>query len=128
MADEESDSKTPPAGPTPAKPLDYFTAHAPDPVARPGSPLAWTTLASGWLPYLCGIANAQATVRSGVQDIIDAHHNAAVLFSALGLVAMFISLILFVRCRDGLGFLVALLSVMIAAGTTSCLVFPSLAR
>ena len=116
----------PPAVPNaPPQPLDYFAAHAPGaPAPAAGLPIGWFILALGWIPFVCGIVNAQATVRSGVEEIITAHRNAAVLFSGIGLVTILASAVLFGRARDWFGFGVALASLLIASGTAACLVRP----
>ena len=115
----------PPAAPNaPPQPLDYFAAHAPGAPAPAGLPIGWFILALGWIPFICGIVNAQATVRSGVEEIITAHRNAAVLFSGIGLVTILASAALFLRARDWFGFGVALASLVIASGAAACLVRP----
>jgi hypothetical protein len=106
-----------------AQPLDYFAAHAPDAPARPpGLSIGWMVLALGWVPFICGIVNSVATVRSGVQDVIDAHENAAILFSALGILTIIVSIVLFVRGHDGLGFLAGIISLVVAGGMAGCLI------
>ena len=109
----------------PPQTLDYFAAHAPDAPAPAGLAIGWFILALGWIPFICGIVNAQATVRSGVEEIITAHRNAAVLFSGIGLVTILASAALFLRARDWFGFGIAFASLVIASGLAGCLIGPS---
>ena len=122
MQDDRDDPPAPRDDASPPQPLDYFAVHAPDAPQRPGLTMGWIVLALGWVPFICGIVNSQATVRSGVTDVINAHRNAAVLFSALGLLAMLASVVLFMRSRDGLGFLAGIISLVIASGMATCLI------
>jgi hypothetical protein len=122
VADEPHDPPAARDDPSPARPLDYFAAHAPDAPTKPGLTIGWLVLALGWVPFICGIVNSQATARSGMPGVIAAHRNAAVLFSGLGVLVMIGGAVLFARSRDGLGFIVSIISVVVATGLATCLI------
>ena len=122
MTDEPHDPPAAHDEPSSARPLDYFAAHAPDaPKGPPRLSAGWVLLALGWVPFICGVVNSVATVRSGMQEVIDAHENAAILFSALGILTIIVSIVLFVRSHDGLGFVAALISAVLASGMAGCM-------
>lgn len=84
-------------------PLDYFSEDAPD-RRRNRSLTTWSlVLLAGWLPYVCGIVNILAVVRSYSDSIISAHVSGAALFMGAGLLASLASLIAFIRLGHGPG-------------------------
>jgi hypothetical protein len=101
------------------------TTLPPTPPTRPSVPNrapAGSFSASGGFHSSAGFVNSQATALSGVPNIINAHRNAAILFSGLGFVSTIVSIVMFIRHRDSFGFLVAIIFLFFATGAAVCLI------
>jgi hypothetical protein len=115
-----SDGSDEPTPPTPQR-LEYFAANAPHRRISRGLRFLWTVLALGWLPFGCGVATSQATVRSGLADLIHVHLRTGGIFMGLGLLISAACAVAFARSANGPGVLLATASFVIQAGMFFCI-------
>jgi hypothetical protein len=83
--------------------------------------MVWSmVLATGWVPYACGVVNAVVASQTYSSPVARSHTWGTAVFAGAGLAASLAALAGFAGMRHGLGALAAGLSVLVQAGVVLC--------
>jgi hypothetical protein len=118
----EDDALRFPSGAPPLDPfrLEYFAPHEPDRRHSRRVVLWSLVLATGWLPYACGVINGLVATQTYSSPVARSHTWGTVVFAGAGLAASLAAFAGFASLRHGLGVAAAGVSVLAQAGVLLC--------
>ena len=100
--------------------LEYFAPDAPD-RRQSRKTVMWSlVLATGWLPYACGVVNALVATNTYSSTVARSHTWGTVVFAGAGLAASLAAFAGFAALRHGLGAAAAGLSALVQTGILLC--------
>ena len=100
--------------------LEYFAPNEPDRRQSRRVVLWSLVLATGWLPYACGVVNALVATQTYSSPVARSHTWGTVVFAGAGLAASLAAFAGFAGLRHGPGAAAAALSALAQAGVVLC--------